>query len=148
MLGHKLLQHFQSAHQRLVRHGAVHPRHGDGYRRHAGLMYLDIKVQGIDQAVSDLLTKMDLWNHVIACNNETGGVILDRFEEWIASVQEALDRAVAGGPLAGAVPTRQAAYAVSAMFLGIELMTRLDPSRSARRPERRSHDSLPAAPSG
>ena len=45
-------------------------------RRHAGLMYLDIKVKGIDQAVSDLLTKMDLWDHVIACNNETGGVIL------------------------------------------------------------------------
>ena len=61
---------------------------------------------------------------------ETGGVILDRFEEWIGLVQEALDRAVAGGPLAGVVPTRQAAYAVSAMFLGIELMTRLDPSRS------------------
>src|SRR5437763_1758210 len=48
----------------------------DLHRRHAGLMYLDIKVQGIDKAVSDLLTKMDLWNHVIACNNETGGVIL------------------------------------------------------------------------
>jgi len=48
----------------------------DLHRRHAGLMYLDIKVQGIDRAVCDLLTKMDLWNHVIACNNETGGVIL------------------------------------------------------------------------
>ncbi len=48
----------------------------DLHRRHAGLMYLDIKVQGIDKAVSDLLTKTDLWDHVIACNNETGGVIL------------------------------------------------------------------------
>jgi hypothetical protein len=48
----------------------------DLHRRHAGLMYLDVKVKGIDRAVSDLLTKMDLWDHVIACNNETGGVIL------------------------------------------------------------------------
>jgi hypothetical protein len=48
----------------------------DLHRRHAGLMFLDIKVKGIDRAVSDLLTKMDLWDHVIACNNETGGVIL------------------------------------------------------------------------
>src|SRR5262245_39882836 len=36
----------------------------DLHRRHAGLMYLDIKVQGIDRAVSELLTKMDLWDHV------------------------------------------------------------------------------------
>jgi hypothetical protein len=48
----------------------------DLHRRYAGLMYLDIKVKGIDRAVSDLLTKMDLWDHVIACNTETGGVIL------------------------------------------------------------------------
>jgi hypothetical protein len=48
----------------------------DLHRRYAGLMYLDIKVQGIDKAVSDLVTKMDLWGHVIACNNETGGMIL------------------------------------------------------------------------
>ena len=48
----------------------------DLHRRHGGLMYLDVKVTGIDRAVSDLLTKMDMWDHVIACNNETGGVIL------------------------------------------------------------------------
>ena len=28
------------------------------------------------------------------------------------------------------VPSRQAAYAISAMFLGIELLTRLDPERA------------------
>jgi AcrR family transcriptional regulator len=56
--------------------------------------------------------------------------ILDRFQEWIAIVEEALRRAVAGTPLAGAVPVREAAYAISAMFLGIEIITRLDPSRS------------------
>lgn len=46
------------------------------HRRYAGLMHLDIKVMRIDRAVSELLTKMDLWDHVAGCNNETGGVIL------------------------------------------------------------------------
>jgi AcrR family transcriptional regulator len=65
-----------------------------------------------------------------ASDQETGGAILDRFEEWIGLVQEALARAVAGSPLASLVPAREAAYAVSALFLGIELMSRLDPERS------------------
>src|SRR5262245_30435100 len=46
------------------------------HRTQAGLMFLDIKVKGIDGAVSELLTKMDLWDHVTACNTDTGGVIL------------------------------------------------------------------------
>jgi AcrR family transcriptional regulator len=64
-----------------------------------------------------------------ATDPEDGRAILDRFEEWISLVQDALGRAVSG-PLAGAVPAREAAYAISAMFLGIELLTRLDPERS------------------
>jgi AcrR family transcriptional regulator len=56
--------------------------------------------------------------------------IMERFDEWIGLVQDALERAFASGPLAAIVPTREAAYAISAMFLGIELMSRLDPDRS------------------
>ena len=56
--------------------------------------------------------------------------ILDRFEGWIALVQDALEQALAGSPLASAVPARQAAYAICSMFLGIELLARLDPERS------------------
>jgi hypothetical protein len=33
-------------------------------------------------------------------------------------------------PLARMVPPREAAYAICAMFLGIEVMARLDPERS------------------
>ena len=65
-----------------------------------------------------------------AGDREVGGQILDRFEQWISIVEEALQRAAAGSPLAALVPTRQAAYAIAAMFLGIELLTRLDPGRS------------------
>lgn len=61
---------------------------------------------------------------------DAGSAIMDRFETWIQIVHDALDRALASSPLAVTIPTHEAAYAVAAMFLGIELMTRLDPSRS------------------
>jgi AcrR family transcriptional regulator len=64
-----------------------------------------------------------------ASTPEEGRAILERFDEWIRLVEEALDRALPGS-LAAVVPRREAAYAVAAMFLGIELMSRLDPERS------------------
>src|SRR4051812_360912 len=48
----------------------------DLHRRHGGLMHLDIKRPGLDRAIAELLTRMDLWDHVAYCNPETGGVIL------------------------------------------------------------------------
>jgi hypothetical protein len=48
----------------------------DLHRKHAGLMHLDIKRPGLDEAVADLLTRMDMWDQVGYCNTETGGVIL------------------------------------------------------------------------
>jgi AcrR family transcriptional regulator len=61
---------------------------------------------------------------------EQGGPLLDRFDEWIGLVEEALQKAEAGSPLATMVPAREAAYAIASMFLGIELLSRLDPERS------------------
>ena len=65
-----------------------------------------------------------------ASDEQVGRAILDPFEGWIALVEEALRRALATHPLGSLVPVREAAYAISAMFLGIELMSRLDPERS------------------
>jgi hypothetical protein len=48
----------------------------DLHRRHAGLMHLDIKRPGLDKPIGELLTKMDMWDHVGYCNTETGGMIL------------------------------------------------------------------------
>ena len=39
-------------------------------------MHLDIKRPGLDQGIAELLTRMDMWDHVAYCNQETGGVIL------------------------------------------------------------------------
>jgi hypothetical protein len=48
----------------------------DLHRKYVGLMHLDIKRHGLDEAISELLTKMDMWDQVGYCNTETGGVIL------------------------------------------------------------------------
>jgi hypothetical protein len=48
----------------------------DLHRKYGGLMHLDIKRQGLDKAIADLLTRMDMWDHAPYCNQETGGVIL------------------------------------------------------------------------
>ncbi len=77
---------------------------------------------GAVQAVTQLMAA--------AADKEQGDAILDRFDLWIRLVEVALQRAMAQTPLASMVPAREAAYAISAMFLGIELMTRLDPQRS------------------
>jgi AcrR family transcriptional regulator len=61
---------------------------------------------------------------------EERAALLERFDGWIRLVQEALERAMAGSPLTSVAPVREAAYAICAMFLGIELMSRLDPERS------------------
>jgi hypothetical protein len=48
----------------------------DLHRKYAGLMHLDIKRHGLDRDIADLLTRMDMWDQVGYCNDETGGVIL------------------------------------------------------------------------
>jgi peptidyl-prolyl cis-trans isomerase A (cyclophilin A) len=46
------------------------------HRRSGGLIHLDIKRPGIDRAIADLLTRMDMWDHVAYCNDDNAGVIL------------------------------------------------------------------------
>lgn len=48
----------------------------DLHRQHGGLLHLDIKQPGIDQAVADLLTRMNLWDHVVHCNAYNAEAIL------------------------------------------------------------------------
>jgi hypothetical protein len=48
----------------------------DLHRKHGGLIHLDIKRPGLDRAIADLLTRMDLWDHVAFCNDDNAGVLL------------------------------------------------------------------------
>jgi hypothetical protein len=59
-----------------------------------------------------------------------GQAILEGFEGWIRLVEDALEKALEGQPIASAIPAREMAYSISALFLGIELMARLDPEKS------------------
>jgi AcrR family transcriptional regulator len=64
-----------------------------------------------------------------AGNPEMGARLRDAFDPWIEVVRETLERVTTGTPFAGLVPIDDAAYGVAALFLGIELLTHLDPSR-------------------
>jgi hypothetical protein len=46
------------------------------HRKYGGLIHLDIKRPGLDKAIADLLTRMDLWDHIAFCNDDNAGVIL------------------------------------------------------------------------
>jgi hypothetical protein len=46
------------------------------HRKYGGLIHLDIKRPGLDKAIADLLTRMDMWDHVAFCNDENAKVIL------------------------------------------------------------------------
>ncbi|MDQ4065829.1 MAG: TetR/AcrR family transcriptional regulator [Actinomycetota bacterium] len=64
-------------------------------------------------------------------DHEVGPQILDRIDRWIAIVERALERATPQGTALDVIASPRAiAYAISCMFLGIELLTRLDPERS------------------
>lgn len=65
-----------------------------------------------------------------ASDPHMGEAILEGFEGWIELVEDALRKALDGQSLAGVIPTREAAYSISALFLGIELMARLNPDKS------------------
>jgi AcrR family transcriptional regulator len=65
-----------------------------------------------------------------ASDPDMGKAVLEGFQGWISLVEDALEKAIDGEPIAGVLPTREVAYAISALFLGIELMARLDPDNS------------------
>jgi len=46
------------------------------HRQHAGLLHLDIKRPGLDVSIGALLDRFDLWDHVIAINEENAAALL------------------------------------------------------------------------
>jgi AcrR family transcriptional regulator len=61
-----------------------------------------------------------------ASNSEHGPKILEILRSWDELVAGALRRSLAGTPFAPLVPCDQMAHAISALFLGIELLNRLE----------------------
>lgn len=58
-----------------------------------------------------------------AGNPELGHTVNENFERWIALVEVALNNALGDHPLGDLLPRRQVAVGISAMFLGMELMS-------------------------
>lgn len=61
---------------------------------------------------------------------EMGRAVLAGFQGWIGLVEQALRQGLEGSSLQTMIPVREAAYAIAAVFLGIELLERLDPEQS------------------
>lgn len=61
-----------------------------------------------------------------AANSEMGPRILEILQPWDDLVSAALRRSLAGTPFAQVIPADDMAHAISALFLGIELLNRLD----------------------
>jgi len=56
--------------------------------------------------------------------------LMTTFEPWITFVRETLERLIATTPFGGLFDMDDIAFAVSALFVGVELMADLDPERS------------------
>jgi len=65
-----------------------------------------------------------------AGDTEMGPKLYAALEPWSDVVGETIERIVKDMPGAGTVPTQQIANAISAMFLGIELLDDLDPAKA------------------
>lgn len=65
-----------------------------------------------------------------AGNSEMGPRILAILGEWDELVEGALERSLAGTPFGQVTPTADLAHGISALFLGIELLARLDPDEA------------------
>jgi AcrR family transcriptional regulator len=70
----------------------------------------------ISQLVAGSLTREDLAPQVLA-----------RMEPWIDFAEEAIARAIAGTPLEGVAPPRDLAHAAITFYLGVNLLSHLDP---------------------
>jgi AcrR family transcriptional regulator len=57
---------------------------------------------------------------------ELGKQVIARVEPWIEMVQRKLGELVARTPLEAALPTREAAFAMVALYLGLDMLSQLD----------------------
>ena len=68
-------------------------------------------------------------------DDQMGPAMFDHIADWNALIEDVVEKAVEASPLgtspmAAAVPFREIAMAISALFLGIELLGQLDPERA------------------
>jgi len=60
-----------------------------------------------------------------------GREVVARIKPWIAMVQEKLDELLTGSVLAAIVPPREVAFAIVALYLGIDMLSQLEGDQTA-----------------
>jgi len=55
--------------------------------------------------------------------------LMDAFKPWMQLVEDAVERVLAGTPYAGVIRSDDLSFAITSLFLGVELMHTLDPER-------------------
>lgn len=63
-------------------------------------------------------------------NPEQGKQLYAQLEEWTEVVAEGIDRSIGGSPAASMVSSEHLAFGLSALFVGMELLTAMDPERA------------------
>ena len=58
-------------------------------------------------------------------DRELGREVFARIEPWIGLVERKLDELLAGSPLESLVPSRDIAFAIVALYLGIDMLSHL-----------------------
>jgi len=61
---------------------------------------------------------------------ELGQKIVERLDPWTGFVQEVVERVLKGSPFEGVLPAKEAAYALVALYFGVETLSHLDRDRS------------------
>jgi AcrR family transcriptional regulator len=90
----------------------------------------DLVAIAVDLHIPDDDCDQPALNAIVAgwsANSDVGKRIVETLRPWDEMVESALQRSLAGTPFAQMVPTGDLAHAVSCLFLGIEMMSRLDP---------------------
>jgi len=83
---------------------------------------VELHIQGDDPDHAALAAIVAGWSS----DSDVGPRIIETLKPWDAMVEAALQRILVDTPFSQIVPTKDLAHAIAAMFLGIELMSRLD----------------------
>ncbi len=65
-----------------------------------------------------------------ASDPEMGKKLYGHLEEWIDVIAESIERLLADTPSDGMISSRELAFGISALFLGVELLNAMDPERA------------------
>lgn len=87
----------------------------------AGTIYRDDLAAGHITVIAELIAGA-------SADPELGPEIVSRIAPWIDFAREQIERVTGASPLAQLVPAEDAAYAIVAQFLGLEMLTHLDGS--------------------